>query len=103
MSGKSLKKTIIYGGAFLLALFSINLGFYIVPVYRHAAQYTLLGPLTILLAYFVFGLPPVTLFFRGVVKDSWPRALLKALGTVLLCVIVMAGFAFIMMRSGGKV
>jgi len=99
----SLKKIIIYGAAFILGLFCINLGFYVVTVYHYVPRQPLLGPLSIFVAYFVFGVPPVVLYFRWVIKDRWTHALLKGLAMVLLNVMAMAGFAFIIMRATGKV
>jgi hypothetical protein len=88
----------------MLGLFSINLGFYIVPVYKlQLNSHIILGLLSIYLAYFIFGLPPITLYFRWLLKDSWKRALLEGSVIVIMNVIVMASFAYIVMRQTGKI
>jgi hypothetical protein len=94
----------IYVGAFFLGFVSINVGFYLVPVYHLPwSGHAILGPISVYLAYFVFGLPLVVIYFRQILKDSWSRALLKGSVTVLLYVVVISSFAFFIMRSTGKV
>ena len=90
----------MYAGAFMLGLISIALGFYLVPIYKLSALTTpLLGPLVIFLAYFIFGVPPITLYFRGLSKDRWWPALLKGLGIVILNMAFIAVFlAFTMIN-----
>jgi hypothetical protein len=95
-----MKKICIYGGACLLVLISINVSIYFVPVYHLPwSSHAILGPLTIYLAYFIFGLPLVMVYFWWVLKDKWHRALLKGGLTVLVYVIVAAIVAFFFMRS----
>lgn len=99
-----MKKTFLYVGAFVLSVIAINLGFYLVPVYHLPwSGHAVAGPLSIYLAYFIFGVPPVLIYFRWVLKDRWRRALLKGAITVLVYVIVAGSFAFFMMRSTGKI
>lgn len=99
-----MKKTCIYAGAFLLVLISINGGFYFVPVYHLPwSRRAILGLLSVYLAYFIFGLPLVTLYFRWLLKDGWPLAVLKGALTVLVYVIAAGSFVFFVMRSAGKI
>ena len=95
-----MKRVIIYTGAFILGLISIALGFYLVPIYKLSGLTTpLLGPLVVFLAYFIFGVPPITLYFRGLSKDRWWPALLKGLGIVILNMAFIAVFlAFTMIN-----
>lgn len=95
-----MKKTGMYIGAFLLGMISIGLGFYIVPVYQHPlSRHMILGPLTLVLTYFIFGLPPVTIYFKWFAKDNLPKALLKGSIMIILCIAVMTIFTFAIMRS----
>jgi hypothetical protein len=99
-----MKKTGIYLGAFILGMISIGLGFYVVPVYQHPlSRHIILGPLSILLTYFIFGLPPVTLYFKLLVKDRLFISLLKGTIMVISCIAVMTFFSFAIMRAIGKV
>ena len=99
-----MKKTCLYVGAFVLSVIAINLGFYLVPVYHLPwSGHAIAGPFSIYLAYFIFGLPPVLLYFRWVLKDSWLRALVKGAITVLVYVIVAGSFAFVFLRSNGTI
>ena len=83
----------------MLGLISIAAGFYLVPIYKLSVLTTpLLGPLVIFLAYFIFGVPPITLYFRRLSKDRWWPALLKGLGIVILniaFIVVLLAFTMI--------
>ncbi|MDO9289409.1 MAG: hypothetical protein Q7T83_11545 [Thermodesulfovibrionales bacterium] len=99
-----MKKITIYVGAFIVGLIFIGLGFYLVPVYQHPlSRHIIWGPLSVFLAYFIFGLPPVTIYFRYALNDRWTRALLKGTGIVVTNVIVLGSLTFIVMRAIGKI
>ena len=98
-----MKRTLIYVGAFFLGLLCINVGFYLVPIYHLPWSHdAILGPLSVYLAYFIFGMPLIVIFFRQALKDSWSRALLKGAATVIVNVIVMGTFAYLFMHAAGK-
>ncbi len=94
-----MKRTCIYIVAFVLGLLSINIGFYLMPVYQLLPNHIVLGPLFVFLVYFILGLPPVVVYFRVILKDNWLRSLFKGTVIILINVLLLGSFAFIMMRK----
>ena len=92
-----MKKILICVGGFLLGILSIVLGSYFFPIYKIKIQSTFWGPLIVIMSYFVFGLLPVTFYFKLLFKNSWPNALWKALKIVFGSLLLLGLITWILM------
>jgi len=84
-----MKKILIYFSAFFLGVISISVGFYLFPFYKLSLVHNnILGPLSVFLFYFIFSLPPVTIYLKWLLRISWTKAITR--GGIMFLFIFMA-------------
>jgi hypothetical protein len=109
-----MKKAYIYVGAFLIGILAILGGFYVIPIYKiltpiykipickHAPFGMYTGPILVIIAYFLLGVPPVSIFMKLLLKNNWKRAILTSFAIVLGNIIVLSTFMYFVLHSIGK-
>lgn len=97
-----MKRVCIYVCAFLIGVLAIEGGFYVIPIYKHAPSGLYTGPLSIILAYFLVGILPVSIFLKLILKDNWKRAILRSFAIVLGNIIVLGTFTYFVLHAVGK-
>lgn len=98
-----MKAVCIYVSAFVLGLLCMRAGFYLVPIYEYRLPgHFIFGPILVVFAGFLFGVPPVSIFLKLVLKSTWKRAIYIGVTIVLVNIFVLAGVAYLFLHSYGK-
>jgi hypothetical protein len=101
-SGYAVKRACTYLCAFLIGVLAIEGGFYLIPIYKHAPSGLYSGPISIIVSYFLLGIPPVALFLKIILRNNWKRVIASSFAIVLGNIIVLSTFTFFILHSAGK-